>query len=150
MPKVALSLIEQFSDMRSNEVAYRFTIENQGSSAIELLSIIPRVPEGVELLEVKDPSLKPVKAKHSELCSELTALLNDHLFLSSKEVQDKYLQIQKEGLNELISQVSGWLGFFKLYLSVLKGAMAKTMKRTRDRSHSVTFQVIGPTPFQIN
>ena len=50
MPKITLTLTEQFSDLRSNEVAYKLTIENHGASAINLLTISPRIPEGVKLL----------------------------------------------------------------------------------------------------
>jgi hypothetical protein len=62
MPKVVFSLVEQFSDLRSNDLAYQFTVENQGTGAIDLLSIIPRIPDAVELVEAKDPSLKEAQA----------------------------------------------------------------------------------------
>jgi len=60
MPKVLFTLAEQFSDLRSSETAYKFMIENEGSNAIDLHSITPRIPEGVNLVEVKDPSLEAV------------------------------------------------------------------------------------------
>ncbi|MFC1550980.1 hypothetical protein ACFL6P_00305 [Candidatus Latescibacterota bacterium] len=141
MPKVTFSLVEQFSDMRSNEMAYKFMIENQGSSAIELLSILPRIPEGVELVEVKDRSLVAVKEKHSKLCSELTELLKDHLYITSKEIRAKHLQIEKEQLNEIFGHLSRMFGIFKIYLSIIKGSIFRIMERARKRFAALVFTI---------
>jgi len=141
MPKVIFSLLEQFSEMRSNEMAYRFMIENQGSTAIELISIIPRIPEGVEIVEVKDPSLMAVKAKHSKLCSELTELLKDHIYPLSREIWAKHFQIVKEYYDELVSQMSGFFGLFRLYFSIFKGAYFKSMEKAKNKSQAFVFTI---------
>lgn len=138
MPKVIFTLEEQFSDLRSNEVAYKFTIENQGQSAIELLSITPRIPEDVELIEVKEASFVAVKAKYAELCSELTEILKDHLLVTSKEVQQKALQIQIEQLKTAVDALSNP---FRLYFSILTGGLSKTLAEQRKKSKAFIFRI---------
>src|SRR5688500_3745587 len=56
LPRVAFSLVEQFTDLRSKEVAYNFIIENQGDVPIYIDSITPRIPPEADLLEVKNQS----------------------------------------------------------------------------------------------
>lgn len=55
---------EQLSDIRSNQIAYKLTIENAGADPLHLLSVEPRVPVGAELLGISDTSLALANAKH--------------------------------------------------------------------------------------
>lgn len=102
MPRVTFRLDEQFSDQRSNEIAYKFTVENQGVTPIAVHSITPRIPEGVDIVEVKDPSLEAVRAKHSRLCSELTQLLRDQLDILSESIREKRAQVFRERMDYLM------------------------------------------------
>src|SRR2546421_8329859 len=120
MPRTTMQLEEQLSDARSNEVAYRLKIENLGSSALNLLTLTPRIPEGVELIKVKDSSVEAAKVRHEAVCKALTELLSDRLFLSSKEVQNQILAIQKEQLRESIEDLQY---FWKAYFKLLTGIM---------------------------
>jgi hypothetical protein len=61
-------------------------IENIGAVPVQLLSVSPRIPEGVELLEVKDSSAQAAKLRHEAICRDLTELLRDHVYLNSKEI----------------------------------------------------------------
>lgn len=79
MSNVTFQMEEQLSDLRSSEIAYRFTAENRGAKPIHLRSLTPRVPEGVTLLEVKDTSERAVRLRHETLCAELTATLKAYL-----------------------------------------------------------------------
>ncbi|MNJ69411.1 hypothetical protein D3C77_657580 [compost metagenome] len=47
-----IKLEEQLSDLRSNQVAYKLTIENLGAEPIILLGLEPSIPVGAQLLEV--------------------------------------------------------------------------------------------------
>ncbi|MGZ8845880.1 MAG: hypothetical protein ACXW3C_05400 [Pyrinomonadaceae bacterium] len=138
MPKVIFTLEEQFSDLRSKEVAYKFTIENQGPSGIELLSISPRIPEDVVLKELKESSFVAVKAKHAELCAELTELIKDHLLITSKEVREKALQIEIDQLKAAVESVSNP---FRGYLELLSGRFSKNLAEQRKRSNAFTFKI---------
>jgi hypothetical protein len=75
MPRVVFSLAEQFSDLRSNQVAYNFRVENNGSAPISVTSLTPRIPEGVKLVEVRNPSQVVLRTRITGLCGELTELL---------------------------------------------------------------------------
>jgi len=102
MHKVDFNLEEQFSDLRSNEVAYKFTVQNKGAAPIELLSLNPRIPEEVKLLEIVNPSVVALKAKYESLCKELSSILNDHLLISFKEVQSERIKAEIKVLQEVI------------------------------------------------
>src|SRR5260370_20146402 len=93
MPKVLFSLVEQFSDLRSNELAYKFSVENQGTVAIDLLSIIPRIPDTVELVEAKDPSMKEAAGRRQELCLQLTRLFHDQILVASQVFREQYVKM---------------------------------------------------------
>ena len=134
MPRVDFRLEEQFSDLRSNEVAYKFIIENLGSSAIELLAITPRIPEDVTLLEIRDPSSVALKAKHDELCKELNEILDNYLIISFQEVRTLRVKAEKEMFDEMVDYSSSKFGMvFRLYAKVFSGTYFRMMERNQKR-----------------
>lgn len=138
MARVNVELEEQLSDARSNEVAYRVKVENIGASAVSLVSINPQIPDDVELLEVKDSSAQASKTRHEKLCKELTELLRDHVFLTSKEVQDRILAIQKRMFKELLSDAAT---IWRLYYSLLTGQYFRRLERQREARAAVWFRI---------
>ncbi|MER9530171.1 hypothetical protein NKI89_10235 [Mesorhizobium sp. M0309] len=105
MPKITVNLTEQLSDARSNEVAYRATVENTGVEPVHLLALTPRLPEGVELIEVKDFSAELDKVRHQRLCKELSSLLNNHLSLISADYRKEISIILKDYVKEAFSTI---------------------------------------------
>jgi hypothetical protein len=99
MARVNFSLVEQSPDLRSNQVAYNFVVENQGPGTIYLTQLTPRIPEGVNQIEVRDPSQLPLKARYEALCDELTHLINNIVF------NKMALKPQKKGLSRLLEDV---------------------------------------------
>ena len=79
MATVQLQLEEQVSDIRSSEIAYRFTAENKGTKALHLRSLTPRAADGATLVDVRDTSERAARLKHATLCAELTATLKSYL-----------------------------------------------------------------------
>lgn len=88
MANVIFQMEEQLSDLRSNESAYRFTVENRGSKTVLLRTVTPRFAERVTLLEVKDTSERAVRLKHETLCNELTIIVNAFLARRSGESKE--------------------------------------------------------------
>src|SRR5262249_53558228 len=74
-----LQLEEQQADLRSREKTYRFTAENRGSKSVSLHPLVPQIPDGVELLDVKDTSERAVLLKRSMLCTEMTEVLKAYV-----------------------------------------------------------------------
>jgi hypothetical protein len=74
MADVAIEVSEQFADTRSSEVAYQFTVTNNGNLPVKLHSVTPNIPSGAELVDVWEP-LAENKLQHEELCQEMTARL---------------------------------------------------------------------------
>ena len=138
MPKVQFSLEEQNSDLRSNEVSYKLTVENLSPSAVELLSLTPRIPEDVKLLEIRDPSLIELKSKHNDLCKELTSLLNNSVQIRSHAFREEYVKIYREMFKEMFAGT----GILALYFSLFTGSYTNSMgeKLAKAKAFQVTIE----------
>lgn len=140
MPKVVFGLEQQFSDFRSKDIAYKFTIENHGVVPINLVSITPRIPETVQLIEAKNPSLVASAAKCAELCSELTQALRDLLFTDVKELRTKITSLEIENLKEIVGSkdLSSW---FRVSIRLFGGSLAKQMEMKRLKTDALFFKI---------
>lgn len=104
-------LEEQLSELRSNQIAYRLTIENADTNAIRLLDVKPKVPEGATLLEITDRSLAEAQARRSELIEELNLLLKQILWVTSASFRETLVQRQRAAFNDIFT-ASGVLRFY--------------------------------------
>lgn len=84
MANLILQLEEQQPDLRSREKTYRFTAENRGSKPVSLRPLIPQIPDGVELLDVKDAAERVVLLKRSMLSDDLTNILKSYILRLEK------------------------------------------------------------------
>jgi hypothetical protein len=137
MPKLNFTLTEQFSDPRSNEIAYRFEISNQGNLPVDVLSINQRIPDGVTLSEVRNPTFVQVQTKHSELCKQLSDITSDQLLSCSEAVRKKYLATHLETWRELMSAS----GFMRFYGRMFMGTLKKNMEAQQRKSDKFTFKI---------
>lgn len=101
-------LEEQLADMRSDQIAYKLTIENPHTKAIRLLSVEPRVPMGASLLEITDTSLAAANTRKAELLDELNRLLRQFLWVTSSTFRQSWIERQREAMKEIFS-ISGIL-----------------------------------------
>ncbi len=76
---ITLQLEEQLSDLRSNEIAYRFAADNKGTTPVQIRSLTPRMADGVSLLEVRETSERAIRLRFNKLCQELTTILKAFL-----------------------------------------------------------------------
>jgi hypothetical protein len=109
MASLALKLEEQLSDQRSNEIAYRLTIENTDSKPIRLQAVVPRVPVGANLLEVTNSSLAETSARKAELIAELTLLLRQYLWVVSEEFRKQLVERTSEKYKEFYGSLGSIL-----------------------------------------
>lgn len=145
MPKVDVNFEEQPANFREREVSLKLVIKNSGSTPIEIRAISPRLPDGATLLETKDFSLLAPKTLHTELCGQLTNLTNDVLRITDQDFRARLTQIQKESMQAIISEVSGWLGFFKIYFKMLSGRLTRTFEETKVRERAVLLKIENST-----
>lgn len=138
MPKVSLELEEQLSDSRSNEVAYRLKIINLGAGTLNLMNLNPQIPEGVELVEVKDSSTVVAKERHKKLCEELTQIVKDFLFVEVDGVESRILDIEKKHVKEIIKDAST---IWRIYFNALTGRMEKRMEQKRKEESSLKYEI---------
>jgi hypothetical protein len=127
MTSPVLKLEEQLSDQRSNQIAYKVTIENTDPKPIRLQSVVPRVPVGASLLEVTDISLAETNARKADLIEELNQLLREFLWVVSQQFRETWLEQTRETYKELFSVT----GIFRLYFQMIFNARhwQATMKR---------------------
>ncbi|CCV06718.1 hypothetical protein MESS2_350090 [Mesorhizobium metallidurans STM 2683] len=135
MPKIAVNLTEQLSDARSNEVAYRATVENSGVEPVHLLALTPRLPEGVELIEVKDFSAELDKVRHQRLCRELTSILANHLSLVSTDYRKELSALFREYVKETFSMQG------ILYIIYRISNMDKTTSKIAEKYFYMDFSI---------
>ena len=95
MARIEFLLEEQNGDLRSNEVALKFSIINNGQNLIEINSITPRIPRNVELIEVREPSYEITVVKYDKICSEITFLLNEYIESSNEILRKKKLNARR-------------------------------------------------------
>lgn len=137
MPKLNFTLTEQFSDSRSNEIAYRFEINNQGNIPVDVLSINQRIPDGVTLSEVRNPTFVQVQTKHSELAKQLTDITTDQIFTGSEAIRKKYVATQIE----VIKTVMSALGVLRLYGWMIMGRFKKEAEERQRKGENFTFKI---------
>lgn len=118
-------LEEQLNDLRSDQVAYKFTIENCGDLPIRLFSVEPRVPAGARLLEITDTSLAEANSRRAELLHELNELLNRHLWISSEPFRNNWVERQKDAIREMLTVT----GYLKFLFALLLGNLDAKLKR---------------------
>ena len=74
-----------------------------------------------------------MKSKYSKLCSELTALVNDHLLSYSQELRKKHVQITNEYLDDVLG---GRLGLAGYILKRFRGYYLKSLEQSQAYSES--------------
>jgi hypothetical protein len=111
-------LEEQLSDQRSNQIAYKVTIENTDTKPIRLQSVLPRVPVGASLLEVTDISLAETNARKADLIEELNQILREFLWVVSQQFRETWLEQTKTTYKELFSLS----GIFRFYFQMIFNA----------------------------
>jgi len=144
---VMFELIEQFTDLRSNEIAYIFKVTDNSPQAILLTSITPRIPENVEIVEVKDPSSVALKIKHTDLCKDLSELIQNYLITRVEVVNNVFLQRLKEIILDIFKDyfkiTFGFigLGFLKIFSYILNGVFLEKIKILIRRSRAYTIKI---------
>jgi hypothetical protein len=136
MSRIVFQLEEQFSDMRSNEVAYKFTVENHSDNAIVLLDTTTRTPEDVKFSEIKDSSSIALKSTGEELCGQLTILLNTYLTTTSEDFRKREAQATKQILEEVLG-----FGVFRLYAKMLSNLFTRNILQAPRRLAAYEIQI---------
>jgi hypothetical protein len=75
MPNIAINSKILRRERKENQLSCDLTLENRGSSAVELLSINPRIPEGIDIQEVHDTSVSECRNEHANICDEISSFV---------------------------------------------------------------------------
>ncbi len=148
MPNLALSIEEELSDNRSNEIAFKITAENRGGEMVELRSLIPRVPNGVVIDRTINTEKEQAKEQHQQLCRELEKLLLVHVWESNnKEYRREILQAYRESLEDVIKNLPNLL--LKFYGSLGKNLFLQRLENLLTRSKTFQFAINGTADAQL-
>jgi hypothetical protein len=116
-PKLTFSLEEELTEQQSDTIAYRFTIHNHGECPVDILSIDPRVPDGAELVKVKNSSLVEADQRRIQLADELTRILRNYLVTKNQMFRKQWTQVQREQMDEVLKG----RGIIEVYANLLLG-----------------------------
>ncbi|MGG1365776.1 hypothetical protein ABE322_08305 [Priestia megaterium] len=126
---------------RSNQIALKVVIRNTGKEKVNLISLNPNVPMGVEIEERRDSSQESAKERIMFLCLELTEILNNHLLIKHEEMRSKIIDANKEMLNQLLSPKLKNI-FINGYFALIKPTlMSQQMKRIYSRIDATGFKI---------
>ncbi|MEI2406354.1 hypothetical protein [Niallia taxi] len=125
---------------RSNQIALKLIINNTSNEKINLISLTPNVPIGVEIEERKNSFQESAKEKIMDLCLQLTEILNSHLYIKYEEIRKEIIDANKDLLNQILSFSTK--NVFGLYMGIMKPSlMSSQMKRIHSRIDSTTFKI---------
>ncbi len=136
-------LEEQLSDLRSDQIAYKLTIENQSAVPIRLLAVAPRIPVGARLLEITDTSLAEANARKAALLDELNHLLQQYLWVTSAPFRQTWIDRRKEAYKEIFS----FSGIVQVYYQMLTNPAALDSRLKRE-FESITFKISSSSDAQ--
>jgi hypothetical protein len=132
-----VDLVEQLSDQRSNEIAYKLSIQNRGAQALSLLSITPFLPESVKLSETKSTSFAALSERRDAVTKELDTLLQTVMEVEESSLLAKRIEVWKGAYREILSTT----GIFRFYFQILTGRIIKQANEWARRERAFQYSV---------
>jgi hypothetical protein len=125
---------------RTNQIALKLVINNTGTEKINIISLTPNVPLGVEIQEKKDSFQESAKEKIMDLCLQLTEILNNHLIIKYEDIKKEIIDANREMFKQLLSlSPKNVLG---MYIAIIKPLMmSDQMKRINSRIDATKFKI---------
>ncbi|PFK30588.1 hypothetical protein COJ18_27605 [Bacillus cereus] len=124
---------------RSNQIALKLVINNNSEEKINLISLTPNVPMGVEIEERRESFQESTKEKIMDLCSQLTQILNYHIFIKYEDVKKEIIAANKELMDEVLSSPKQAMN---VYLTLMKPSMiSQERKRIHSRLDAARFKI---------
>lgn len=111
-------------DNRLNEIPVKVIIKNQSESRIKVKSIVPNIPNSVDLEEKIDAFQEDSKKQTNALCEELTLIANNVLLLSNKEHRINLVNTMKEVYTDFYSSIPNLYKLMFLNQSAFKARIS--------------------------
>ncbi|WP_163830712.1 ABC-2 transporter permease [Spartinivicinus ruber] len=141
MANIAIASNISSGDSRGNEFSCELQIENRASSPIEIISINPRIPDGVDIQEIHDTSVAEYQREHQKICSEIALLLDEHNFSKSREYRQKVFKIVKEDLQETFKLKN----VANVYYRMITGQLEEMQKKRLEKYASFSLTIHNST-----
>jgi hypothetical protein len=138
MSLVQFSLDVESYNSRSNQIAVKLIVENNGDEKVKLISLTPNVPLGVELEERRDTSHESKKEKAIDLCIELTEILDGFLLSEYENIKQERISVQKEMTEEIFKVGSPFSISVSIFSYPLKAAYLSQEIKAINRKLSST------------
>jgi hypothetical protein len=128
---VQITLEEEKSTFRSNEVSFKVTVLNKSDEKIELQSLTPKVPFGVSIEEQEDTFRESNLEKFQDLCYELSELLNNHLKTESDAYVARLAKIESDLIEKYLRSLADRL---KVYYALMRKSTRRELDNQINRS----------------
>lgn len=139
MNRITASFEKQISNERSNEITFLLKVENIGDIAVNILSITPRIPEDVEILEVKDLSSHENVLRHAEIAADMTGLLSGMAIAHSKTFRERLISVSKEMVGEIMSVN----GIARAYYLLFSGSIQKDIDMMAKKVSAIELSIVN-------
>jgi hypothetical protein len=137
MPSPTFKLEEQLADQRSDQIAYKLTVENTDTCALRLLSVVPRIPAGSNLLATTNTSVAEASARKAALVEELNLLLKQYLLVVSESFRQAWVERQRAAMKEIFSFTS-FLQFYFHLLFNQSNLQARVKRELESAAYKIT------------
>ena len=141
MGNVSFEIIDELNETRSNRFAFKLKITNDSIQRIDIESITPKVPEGIQVVQEPDTFQEASQARHDDLCEKLTSILDTYRLTQEDEYRQNIAVAIANLTNEIIKNVQSF--FLRNYLFLFKAVLKPSEKnefdsRTKDMNYKIS------------
>lgn len=104
MSDLVVKLEELNPDLRSNEVTYRFTIQNDGTERVTVTDIELQTPDGVRVNELKGSISEEKRSQAFKICRELSDIISEKISGEASGKENKLSQAISENIGDIVSR----------------------------------------------
>lgn len=127
MENLQFEVLDELNNKRSNQIALKLIVTNNTSKKVEVLSITPKVPEGVKVEEEPDTFEEAAIETHRALCNELTEILSNLLTVKSEDYRKKSVEANIKVLNLVIKNLSSIT--WRLYAGLMSSTVINSIRK---------------------
>lgn len=127
MENLQFEVLDELNNKRSNQIALKLIVTNNTSKKVEVLSITPKVPEGVKVEEEPDTFEEAAIETHRALCTELTEILSNFLTVKSEDYRKKSAEANIKVINLVMKNLPTIT--LRMYAGLMRSAVVSNIRK---------------------
>lgn len=92
-------------DNRSNEIPLKLLIQNESDERVKLLTIVPNIPQSVQLEEKQDVFQEEALKQYQDLCSEMTLLADKVLISTNTNHRENFIKTYSDTFKQVFNDL---------------------------------------------